>query len=50
VTRDEDRANAVRRAVAAHGARIRRAISELADRTEAAWREFRQAASGTPTR
>jgi uncharacterized protein (DUF2252 family) len=45
-SRDKDRANAVRRAVSVHEARIRRTIDEMADRTEAAWREFRQAASG----
>ena len=46
-SRDKDRANGLRRALALHEARIRRTIDSMADRTEAAWREFRQAASGT---
>jgi uncharacterized protein (DUF2252 family) len=46
-SRDEDRANALRKAVSVHEARIRRTIDDMADRTEAAWREFRQAASGS---
>jgi len=46
-SRDKERANAVRRAVSAHENRIRRTIDEMADRTEAAWREFRQTAPGT---
>jgi uncharacterized protein (DUF2252 family) len=45
-SRDKDRANAVRKAVSNHEVRIRRTIDEMADRTEAAWRNFRQAASG----
>jgi uncharacterized protein (DUF2252 family) len=40
---DRDRAKAVRRALSVHERRIRQAIEEMADRTETAWREFRQA-------
>jgi uncharacterized protein (DUF2252 family) len=48
-TRDKARAEAARKALWHHEARIRRAVSEMADRTETAWREFRQAASPTAT-
>jgi hypothetical protein len=49
-SRDKERANAVRHAVEAQGPRIRRSIEEMAARTEAAWRKFRQAASETAAR
>jgi uncharacterized protein (DUF2252 family) len=44
-TRDKARAEAARKALWLHEARIRRAMKEMADRTQTAWREFRQAAS-----
>jgi uncharacterized protein (DUF2252 family) len=49
-SRDKERANAVRHALEAQGPRIRRSIEEMAARTEAAWRKFRQAASETASR
>jgi uncharacterized protein (DUF2252 family) len=47
-TRDKERAQAVRRALWTYEARVRKAITEMADRTETAWREFRQAVSAAP--
>ena len=49
-TRDKQRAEAVRKALWKHEARVRRAVTELADRTETAWREFRQAVSPRETK
>jgi hypothetical protein len=49
-TRDKERARAVRRALWTYEARVRKAITGLADRTETAWREFRQAVSAIPAK
>jgi hypothetical protein len=46
-TSDERRRDATREAVERYAARIRAVIGGMADRTEAAWRTFRQAAAGS---
>jgi hypothetical protein len=46
-TSDDERRDAARKAAERYTARIRAVIGQMADRTEAAWRAFRQAAAGS---